>query len=180
MPSDLRTLLLGWKLRDKDGRKSDLTIYVIVASKLGLDKSPFTERLRRYLFNADAWHRDVGAWHGYNLDSKRWPNILANGGTYESCLRQADRNPNEPQCPLVTQFDDEIRRLRKAVLGKVQDVPNGLWPGSETYFKDHAAQLKKEHNGRLDPHKLEIKLWTRHAQTVKQSGATCCVRGLLS
>ena len=36
MPNDLRAKLLGWRFRDKDGRASDPTIYVILAYKLGL------------------------------------------------------------------------------------------------------------------------------------------------
>eukprot|EP00966_Prymnesium_polylepis_P196185 4547114-Prymnesium_polylepis.1 len=66
MPSDLSTLLMGWKYDDADGRKSDLAIYVILACKLGMRRWYLAVLIDEYLISDEVcakWHSDVAAYH---------------------------------------------------------------------------------------------------------------------
>ena len=85
MPCDLRTKLLGWKFSDKDGRKSDLAIYVIVAHLLGLKRTSVNVLIDEYLLTDElcgAWHNGVAQHHGIGPEAvKCWPNIHGNSGS---------------------------------------------------------------------------------------------------
>ena len=93
MPGDLRTKLLGWKLADKDGRKSDPTLYVIVAHKLGLPRSSVNVLIDEYLISdevCEAWHNGVAAHHAISPKVvKRWPNIVGKSARREAAARDA-------------------------------------------------------------------------------------------
>ena len=113
MPGDLRTKLLGWKLSDKDGRKSDLAIYVIVAHLLGLPRPSVNVLIDEYLLTdevCEAWHDGVAAHHGIGPEAvKRWPNILGNGGTYETCLKQAGLPLDSPRDARVERMETQLK-----------------------------------------------------------------------
>ena len=155
MPGDLRTKLLGWKLSDKDGRKSDLVIYVIVAHLLCLQRSSVNVLIDEYLLTDElckAWHDGVAAHHGINPEAvKRWPNILGNGGTYETCLKGAGLPLDSPRDARVERMGAQMKKLRPAIAKASRDNPNALWPGSEQFFNRHDARLQRA-MPHLQPH----------------------------
>ena len=148
MPGDLRTKLLGWKLSDKDGRKSDLAIYVIVAYLLGLPRPSVNVLIDEYLLTdelCEAWHNGVAAHHGIGPEAvKRWPNILGNGGTYETCLKQAGLPLDSLRDARVERMEAQLKKLRPAIVKASRDKPNALWSGSERFFNRHDARLQRD------------------------------------
>jgi 8-oxo-dGTP pyrophosphatase MutT (NUDIX family) len=148
MPSDLRTLLMGWKYDDADGRKSDPTIYVILACKLGMPRSYVAVLIDEYLISdevCDKWHSDVAAHHGVSLvTAKRWPNIFGNGGGYRTCLEKAELPLDMQPDPRVQRMERTLHRLRVAIAKASRDRPGALWPGSEHFWNRHDARLQRE------------------------------------
>lgn len=180
MPSDLRTKLLGWRMRDKDGRKSDLTIYVIAAYLLGLPRTSVDVLIDEYLVSdeqCDAWHDGVARHHGVAPgDVKRWPNILGNGGSHKTCLTAAGlpRDGSTPD-PRVERMAAQLRQLRARIARASRERPNALWPGSEHFVNRHDARLQRERPGLNDRERFnkvfsyliqtaEDKILTVHAQ----------------
>ena len=163
MPGDLRTKLLGWKFADKDGRKSDLAIYVIVARCLGLPRSSVNVLIDEYLLTDElckAWHDGVAAHHGINPETvKRWPNILGNGGTYETCLEGAGLPLDSPRDGRVERMGAQLKRLRPDIAKASRDNPNALWPGSEQFFNRHDARLQRD-MPHLQPHERFNKVFS--------------------
>ena len=163
MPSDLRTKLLGWKLRDKDGRKSDLVIYVIVAHLVGLPRTSVNVLIDEYLLTdelCEAWHNGVAAHHGIGPEAvKRWPNILGNGGTYETCLKGAGLPLDSPRDARVERMGAQMKKLRPAIAKASRGNPNALWPGSEQFFNRHDARLQRD-MPHLQPHERFSKVFS--------------------
>ena len=163
MPGDLRTKLLGWKLSDKDGRKSDLAIYVIVAHLLCLPRTSVNVLIDEYLLTDElckAWHDGVAAHHGINPEAvKRWPNILGNGGTYETCLKGAGLPLDSPRDARVERMGAQLKRLRPDIAKASRDNPNALWPGSEQFFNRHDARLQRD-MPHLQPHERFSKVFS--------------------
>ena len=163
MPGDLRTKLLGWKLSDKDGRKSDLAIYVIVAHLLCLQRSSVNVLIDEYLLTDElckAWHDGVAAHHGINPETvKRWPNILGNGGTYETCLEGARLPLDSPRDARVERMGAQLKRLRPDIAKASRGNPNALWPGSEQFFNRHDARLQRD-MPHLQPHERFNKVFS--------------------
>ena len=159
----LRTKLLGWKLSDKDGRKSDLAIYVIVAHLLCLQRSSVNVLIDEYLLTDElckAWHDGVAAHHGINPEAvKRWPNILGNGGTYETCLKGAGLPLGSPRDAHVERMESQMKKLRPAIAKASRDNPNALWPGSEQFFNRHDARLQRD-MPHLQPHERFNKVFS--------------------
>jgi 8-oxo-dGTP pyrophosphatase MutT (NUDIX family) len=148
MPGDLRTKLLGWKFADKDGRKSDLAIYVIVARCLGLLRSSVNMLIDEYLITDEvckAWHDGVARHHGTSPEVvKRWPNILGNGGTYKTCLESAGLPLDSPRNARVEGIEAQLKSLRLAIMKASREKPNALWPGSEHFVNRHDARLQRD------------------------------------
>jgi len=148
MPSDLRVKLLGWKFADADGRKSDPTIYVILAYKLGLPRSSVDVLIDEYLISdavCDKWHSNVAAHYGVSPGIvKRWPNIFGNGGVWKTCLEKAELPPDIPQDERVKRMESKLRALRWKIVKASRDKPGALWPGSEHFVDRHDARLQGE------------------------------------
>eukprot|EP00964_Phaeocystis_antarctica_P129131 scaffold92998_cov61-Phaeocystis_antarctica.AAC.3 len=164
MPGDLRTKLLGWKLSDKDGRKSDLAIYVIVARLLGLPCEGYANVLiDEYLLTdelCEAWHNGVAAHHGIIPEAvKRWPNILGNGGTYKTCLEGAGLPLDSPRDGRVERMETQMKKLRLALVKASREKPNALWPRSEHFVNRHDERLQREMPN-LEPHERFSKVFS--------------------
>lgn len=169
MPSDLRVMLLGWKYADKDGRASDPTIVVILAYRFGLGKDKVAP-LIEYLLTDDArdkWHRDVAEHHGVDRSLvKRWPNILGNGGTWETCAKQAGIDASVTAHEHVKKMSSMFKSVRVEILCKLRDSENSLWPGSHTMFRkcrEMADKIRPE----LDDREKVNKIFSWCIQTVE-------------
>ena len=148
MPSDLRVKLLGWKFADADGRKSDPTIYVILAYKLGLPRSSVDVLIDEYLVSdavCDKWHSNVATHYGASIGSvKRWPNIFGNGGVWKTCLAKAGLPPDTPQDERVKRMESKLRVLRGKIIQASREKPGALWPESEHFVDRHDARLQQD------------------------------------
>ena len=170
MPADLRTKLLGWRFADKDGRKSDLTIYVIVASLLGLQRSKVNVLIDEYLKTDEvckAWHDGVAEHHGTHPEEvKRWPNILGNGGSYKTCLTGAGLPLDSPRDARVERMEKQLKKLRQKIVSVSRELPNALWPGSENFVhRQHARLLEERPN--LKGHERFNKIFAYLVQTAE-------------
>jgi len=184
MPSDLRTKLLGWKLADKDGRKSDPTLYVIFAYKLGLPRSSVNVLIDEYLSSdevCEAWHNGVAAHHAISPKVvKRWPNILGNSGSYLTSLREAGLPADSLSDERVLRMERQLKRLRPAIVKASREKPNALWQGSHLFVDRHDERLQRE-MPHLKPHErfnkvysylietMEDKILTVHAQAQRST-----------
>lgn len=170
MPSDLRTKLLGWKFADKDGRKSDPTIYVIVAFKLGLLRSSVNVLIDEYLITdeaCDAWHNGVAAHHGIGPKVvARWPNILGNGGSYKTCLEQAGLPLDSPRDARVERMEKQLKQLRPLIMKASRERPNALWPGSHLFCDRNDERLQRE-KPHLKPHERFNKVYSYLIETAE-------------
>ena len=91
---------------------------------------------KSYMLDRDGWHQRVAAWHKIEPSiTKRWPNILANGGGYAKCLQKAEVHSDNERCPEVLKLQEELRRLRKAILDA---------PCNKVYVEALRAHLKRE------------------------------------
>ena len=172
MPADLRTKLLGWRFADKDGRKSDLTIYVIVASLLGLQRSKVNVLIDEYLKTDEvckAWHDGVAEHHGTHPEEvKRWPNILGNGGSYKTCLTGAGLPLDSPRDARVERMEKQLKKLRQTIVSASRELPNALWPGSENFVHRQHAQLLDERPN-LKEHERFNKIFSYLIQTAEDT-----------
>ena len=143
MPADLRPALTGGYLLDIDGVKSDLNIYRLLMRDTDFpmdEKVRRTQQISRYLSDPDAWHREVARWYLAQLGQpggeegaaipddildkvKRFPNILANGGTHVALMLKSvptwhrDLHPHS----LVVAMEQELKLLRIDLLHKNKD-----------------------------------------------------------
>ena len=170
MPADLRTKLLGWRFADKDGRKSDLTIYVIVASLLGLQRSKVNVLVDEYLKTDEvckAWHDGVAEHHGTHPEEvKRWPNILGNGGSYKTCLTGAGLPLDSPSDARVERMEKQLKKLRQTIVSVSRELPNALWPGSENFVHPQHTRLLEERPN-LKGHERFNKIFAYLVQTAE-------------
>jgi 8-oxo-dGTP pyrophosphatase MutT (NUDIX family) len=170
MPADLRTKLLGWRFADKDGRKSDLTIYVIVANLLGLRRSNVDILVDEYLKTDEvcrAWLDGVAEHHGTSPEVvKRWPNILGNGGSYETCLTGAGLPLDSPRDARVERMETQLKKLRLTIVKSSCAKPNALWEGSERFVERHDARLQHERPD-LKDHERFNKIFSYLVQTAE-------------
>ena len=125
MPGDLRVKLCGRYYHDADGFCSDFKLYIHEAGKAKL-RRVCTKLCRAYSRDResrDAWHVRIAAWLSEKLgftveprSTKRWPNILGNGGGYPKCLEAAGLPADTEVCPEVRKLHDELGKLRKLIL----------------------------------------------------------------
>jgi hypothetical protein len=169
MPKDLKTELVGPYLHDKDGQKSDPTIFVILAYLLKLPISAVDESVK-YLKDAGQWERDVAAAHGLEpADVKRWPVVLGNGGSYKTCLREAGlaerrADPSIEGQAKVGRMETELSKLRPRIAQESRKHRDALWPGSERFVQHHGTLLLNALPD-LTEYQRFNKVWTLLIQT---------------
>ena len=135
LPSDVRIKLCGRYLHDADGVCSDFALYLHEAKQAELSATA-TKLCRAYLRDRDGWHQKVASWHGVHPSAtKRWPNILANGGGYAKCLQTAELRSDSERCRDVLCLQEELRCLRKAILDA---------PCNQAYVEALRDHLKRE------------------------------------
>ena len=148
MPNDLLVKLLGWRFADKDGRKSDLVIYVIAAFKLRLRYELVRVLVEEYLISDevnDAWHKEVAKHHCTEASAvKRWPNILGNGGAYCTCLKEARLPLDSQRCESVQRMEKALINLRREIVRALRSNRDALWHRSEGFFDRHVQRLQVE------------------------------------
>ena len=165
MPNDLRPKLCGRYLRDCDGVNSDMVLIENASRRAGLPAGAYGHT-RGHNLGREEWQGAVADHHlGHGVAPlhratlveavKRWPNILANGGGYATCLRGAGLRESSPRCSPVVELVDELRQLRRLLLEA---------PCNKGFVARHRSRLQREMPG-LAPHERENKVFSYLIET---------------
>ena len=164
LPSDLRIKLCGRYLYDADGVCSDFALYLHEAKQAELPAAN-TKLCRAYIGDRDGWHERVARWHGIEpRDTKRWPNILGNGGGYAKCLQVAGLRSDSERCPEVLRMQEELRQLRRAILAAACN---------KAYVEELRAHLKRELPS-LDDRERDNKVFSYLIETTEDRVQKIC------
>jgi len=114
MHSDLRNPLVGSFAHDIDCENSEVRLLCSIAAQLNL--SELVPKLQDYRDNRRTWLQRISKLHDLKMDdAKRLPNIIINGGTYDTWLKLFNRKK-----PLRT--EGESREVSKFLLGLTYEV----------------------------------------------------------
>ena len=164
LPSDVRIKLCGRYFYDADGVCSDFALYLHEAKQAGLPASA-TKLCKSYILDRDGWHERVASWHKIEPSAtKRWPNILGNGGGYAKCLQKAELRSDSERCSEVLKLQEELRRLRKAILDA---------PCNKAYVDALRAHLKREVPS-LDDRERDNKVFSYLIETTEDRVQKIC------
>lgn len=179
IPGDLRAKLTGRYLSDFDGVNSDPCIILNECRFAGIpadqcacirsfvERRPdWVERVSEFYCTHAGWECTQTTMGSLRLAVKRWPNMLANGASYECLLDKA----NLPQdCPVETKhllpLKRELKGLREALLAS---------PRNAAFVEKHTRLLARKFPGK-NVHQLRTTLFSLLISTREDTILGICV-----
>lgn len=179
LPGDLRAKLTGKYLFDFDGVNSDPSIILNECRFVGVPTQK-CRCIRSFVEDRRTWIEQVCAFYcmhaGYESTTeimeplrcavKRWPNLLANGASYQ-CLLETAGLPRD--CPMETNhvlpLREELKLLKQTLLAS---------PRNTTFVETHSLRLKRRFPEK-SAHEIQTTLFSLLISTREDEILTICV-----